>query len=285
MARTTPVSVKNKRRIAIGFTLIAVLMLLLAFRVAWIQVVQADELTEKAIEQQTSDIPIDAKRGEIYDRNGKELATSLTCYSLWVRPAQLAEELDEAGIDKLVQDLSEITGVKAETVKTRLTREQALVRVAKELEKEAADKVKELGIGALSLSEETKRYYPSGNFASQLLGSVTDDGTGRTGIELEYDQYLSGVAGRWVKNTDVSGNELRPPADRLRQGRDPALPDHEGPQGQPRVRLGHPRPARGAGSGKGAGRGHGGNRSREDNGTGDGSGNGRSPGQRRNSRI
>ena len=208
MARTTPVSVKNKRRIAIGFTLIAVLMLLLAFRVAWIQVVQADELTEKAIEQQTSDIPIDAKRGEIYDRNGKELATSLTCYSLWVRPAQLAEELDEAGIDKLVQDLSEITGVKAETVKTRLTREQALVRVAKELEKEAADKVKELGIGALSLSEETKRYYPSGNFASQLLGSVTDDGTGRTGIELEYDQYLSGVAGRWVKNTDVSGNEL-----------------------------------------------------------------------------
>lgn len=208
MAKITPVSVKNKRRIAIGFLLIATLMLLLAFRVAWIQVVQADELTEKAIEQQTSDIPIDAKRGEIYDRKGKELATSLTCYSLWVRPAQLAEELEAAEIDKLAQDLSDMTGIKAETAKDRLTREQALVRVAKELEKETADEIKKLGIGALSLSEETKRYYPSGNFASQLLGSVTDDGTGRTGIELEYDQYLSGVAGRWVKNTDVSGNEL-----------------------------------------------------------------------------
>ena len=65
----TPVSVKNKRRIAIGFVILAILMMLLAFRVAWIQIVQAEELTEKAIAQQTSDIPIEAKRGNIYDRN------------------------------------------------------------------------------------------------------------------------------------------------------------------------------------------------------------------------
>ena len=208
MAKLSPVNVKNKRRIAIGFLVLAVLMLLLAFRVAWIQVVQADELTEKAIQQQTSDIPIDAKRGEIYDRNGKELATSLTCYSLWVRPSELAENLDEAGIDKLAQDLSAIVDEEAADIKKNLTKDQALVRVAKELEKEAADQIRDMEVSGLELSEETKRYYPSGNFASQLLGSVTDDGTGRTGIELQYDQYLSGVAGRWVKNTDVTGNQL-----------------------------------------------------------------------------
>ncbi len=207
MARTS-VSVKNKRRIAIGFLVIAVLMLLLIFRVAWIQVVQADELTEKAIQQQTSDIPIAAKRGIIYDRNGKELATSLTCYSLWVRPAQLAENLDEEKINKLADDLSAIVEMKPNKIKERLTKKQALVKVAKELEKTQADKIRELGISGLELSEDTKRHYPLGNFASQLLGSVTDDGTGRTGIELEYDQYLSGVAGRWVKNTDVTGNQL-----------------------------------------------------------------------------
>ena len=133
MAKLSPVNVKNKRRIAIGFLVLAVLMLLLAFRVAWIQVVQADELTEKAIQQQTSDIPIDAKRGEIYDRNGKELATSLTCYSLWVRPSELAENLDEAGIDKLAQDLSAIVDEEAADIKKNLTKDQALVRVAKEL--------------------------------------------------------------------------------------------------------------------------------------------------------
>lgn len=69
--KRTAVTVTNKKRIAIGFIIIAVLMVLLAFRVAWIQVVDADELTEKAIDQQTSDIPIAAKRGVIYDRNGK----------------------------------------------------------------------------------------------------------------------------------------------------------------------------------------------------------------------
>lgn len=208
MARNTPVNVKNKRRIAIGFLILALLMILLAFRVAWLQVVQADELTDKAISQQTQDIPIDAKRGEIYDRNGKELATSLTCYSLWVRPAELAEDLEAAEIEQLAQQLAEITGAEAAEIKKDLTREQAIVRVSKGLEKEQADQVRELAVDALSLSEESKRYYPSGNFASQLLGSVNDDGAGRTGIELEYDQYLSGVAGRWVKNTDVVGNQL-----------------------------------------------------------------------------
>ena len=99
--KRTAVTVTNKKRIAIGFIIIAVLMVLLAFRVAWIQVVDADELTEKAIDQQTSDIPIAAKRGVIYDRNGKELATSVACYSVWVRPAELAEnKTDEEITDR-----------------------------------------------------------------------------------------------------------------------------------------------------------------------------------------
>ena len=202
------VSLTNKKRIAIGFIIIAVLMVLLAFRVAWIQVVNANEMTQKAVDQQTSDIPIEAKRGTIYDRNGKELATSVTCYSVWARPAQLAESKQNKGIDKISEDLASVLEMDAADVKTKITKNQALVKVAQYLEKEDADKVRELKIAGIELSEDTRRYYPLGNFASQLLGSVTDDGTGRTGIELEYDQYLSGVSGRWVKNTDVAGNEL-----------------------------------------------------------------------------
>ena len=202
------VSLTNKKRIAIGFIIIAVLMVLLAFRVAWIQVVNANEMTQKAVDQQTSDIPIEAKRGTIYDRNGKELATSVTCYSVWARPAQLAESKQNKGIDKISEDLASVLEMDAADVKTKITKNQALVKVAQYLEKEDADKVRELKIAGIELSEDTRRYYPLGNFASQLLGSVTVDNTGRTGIELEYDQYLSGVSGRWVKNTDVAGNEL-----------------------------------------------------------------------------
>lgn len=206
--KKTSVGVKNKKRIAIGFIILAVLMILLAFRVAWIQVVNADELTRKAIDQQTSDVPIEAKRGNIYDRNGNELATSVICYSLWVRPAELAEVMDEEQIIQLAEDLSAVIGDDVEDIRADLVREQALVRVAQYLDKEQAEKVRDMEISALSLSEGTRRYYPLGNFASQLLGSVTIDNTGRTGIELQYDQYLSGIAGRWVKNTDLSGNEL-----------------------------------------------------------------------------
>ena len=206
--KKTSVGVKNKKRIAIGFIILAVLMILLAFRVAWIQVVNADELTRKAIDQQTSDVPIEAKRGNIYDRNGNELATSVICYSLWVRPAELAEVMDEEQISQLAEDLSAVIGDDVEDIRADLVREQALVRVAQYLDKEQAEKVRDMEISALSLSEGTRRYYPLGNFASQLLGSVTIDNTGRTGIELQYDQYLSGIAGRWVKNTDLSGNEL-----------------------------------------------------------------------------
>ena len=206
--KNTPVKVINKKRIAFGFIIIAVLMILLAFRVAWIQIVDADELTEKAIGQQTSDITIEAQRGVIYDRNGKELATSITCYTLWVRPAQLAEENTADEITEIAETLAPIVEMDAGDIRKKLVTEQALVKIAQYLEKDVADQVRDLEITGLELSEATRRYYPLGNFASQLLGSVTIDNTGRTGIELEYDQYLSGIDGRWVKNTDVVGNVL-----------------------------------------------------------------------------
>ncbi len=206
------VTVKNRRRIAIGFSIIALLLVALMFRVAWIQIVDAEELSQMAIDQQTKDTPIEAKRGTIYDRNGKELATSTTCYTLWARPSQIkqknGEERSEAEIRGFAATIAEIVDKDADTIYESMTKDQALVKLAKYLEKDTADELRKLSISGIELSEDTKRYYPLGNFASQVLGSVNDDGAGRTGIELQYDQYLSGVSGRWVKNTDIQGNEL-----------------------------------------------------------------------------
>ena len=75
------VSGRNKKRIIFTFGVLCVLLILLAFRLAWIQVVKAEEYSEKATNQQTSDIPLEAKRGAIYDRNGEALATSAACYT------------------------------------------------------------------------------------------------------------------------------------------------------------------------------------------------------------
>lgn len=206
MKRT--VTVKHKKRIVLGFALLSLILVALTFRVGWHQIVRAEELTEKARDQQTQDVPIAAKRGTIYDRNGKELASSITCYSVWVRPAQLKENQSEKEIEELSVTLADITGEEQDTVLTRLTRQEALVKVAKYLDKDQAEAVRKLDISALQISEDTRRYYSLGNFASQVLGSVNDDNAGRTGIELEYDQYLSGVSGRWVRNIDVAGHEL-----------------------------------------------------------------------------
>lgn len=197
---------ENRRRITIGFFVVALFLTLLIFRVAWIQIVDADDLTERAIAQQRSDEAIQAKRGNIYDRNGKELATSITCYKLSARPYEIKD--NKENVDEIASGLASIIGKDVNEIKEILTQDYPLVTVANYLEKDVADKVRELEYSSLELSEVKKRYYPLGNFASQLLGSVTIDETGRTGIEYQYDQYLSGVAGRWVKETDVSGNIL-----------------------------------------------------------------------------
>lgn len=222
--RAAPVGTKNKKRIALGFLIVAVLLLLLTFRVAYWQIIKGEWLTEKAIAQQTQDTPIEAKRGAIYDRNGKELATSITCYTLWARPAQVKTQkgktITAEQIAAIASQIAQITGRDAETVQTNLTKSTALVRIASNLDKETADAVRALKLNGLELAEGTKRYYPLGNFASQLLGSVSADNTGRAGIELEYDQYLAGVSGRWKKNTDLLGNELVEGAEEYHEAQD-----------------------------------------------------------------
>lgn len=199
---------KNRIRIVYAFMIICALILALSFRLAWVQIVRADEYSEKAVNQQTSDIPIDAKRGSILDTNGKELATSATCYTLWAHPEDIKNNYDKKKIGEISTKLAVILEKDASEIEDLITKKQALTKIAKYLGRDTADKIREMEVFGLELAENTKRYYPLGNFASQLLGSVNDDGHGTVGVELQYDEYLSGVAGRWIKNTDLNGNTL-----------------------------------------------------------------------------
>ncbi len=200
---------KVKKRMVIGFTIVCIVMTMLCGKVGWIQIVRGAEYSKLAVEQQTKDMPIAAKRGSILDRNGEELASSAVCYSVWARPAQVragkTDEQKEASVTKCVEILSEILEMDPEEVRTLVTKEQSLVKVAKYLDKETADAIRKKGLAGIELAEDVKRHYPLGDFASHLLGSVTDDNNGLAGIELRYNQYLSGIAGRWIKNTDRNG--------------------------------------------------------------------------------
>ena len=209
--------VTSKKRILLACTVLFAVMALLCFRVGWIQIVKGEEYSKLAVEQQTRDVPIEAKRGVIYDTNGNELAISATCYSVWARPANIAAGNTDQNKRKLTKEqiiaenvaaLEEVLKKDAAEIEELITKEQALVKVDKYLDKETADKVRELGIYGIEIAEDVKRYYPMGAFLAHTLGSVTDDNTGLSGLELQYNSYLAGVEGRWIKNADIQGNSL-----------------------------------------------------------------------------
>lgn len=219
-----PSTNKNKKRMIFFFVVICILMVLLAFRVGWAQIVRGEEYSRMAVEQQTSDMPISAKRGVIYDRNGKELAVSAMTNTIWVRPASVVSESctkaeNEMRIKYTAKNVAEILGMDEDEVNQLITKDSHLVKVKKYVDKDVANRLRE-GMNAdgketpekkiygIEITEDVKRYYPLGAFAAHLLGSTTDDNQGLSGIELKYNKYLSGIPGRWIKSKDIGGNSL-----------------------------------------------------------------------------
>lgn len=212
----SPSTNKNKRRLIVVFLFVCIACTGLAFRVGWIQVVASEKYSKMAVEQQTRDVPIPAKRGIIYDKNGKELAVSAVTNSIWARPGVVkkadSEEKSAERIDKTAGVLAEILEMDKEEVKEIISVSRSLVKVAKYVDKEKTDQIrqaiKDEGLRGIEIAEDVRRYYPLGAFAAHILGSTTDDNRGLSGIELKYDKYLSGVPGRWIKNTDREGDSL-----------------------------------------------------------------------------
>ncbi|MBR3786807.1 MAG: PASTA domain-containing protein [Firmicutes bacterium] len=185
-------------------------------KIGWLQIVKSDELSAKATQQQTRDTPIEAERGVIYDTNGHELAVSVTCYTIWARPSDIkaadTKAERKARVEDVTEILSEALKMDRDEVKELVTKEQSIVRIKKGIDKDTADKIREglreKKLTGIEIAEDTKRSYPLGAFAAHTLGTVTDDNTGLSGLELEYNTYLSGVEGRWINYTDNSGNRL-----------------------------------------------------------------------------
>lgn len=196
-------NVSSKKRLLFIFTVVSLVMFSLIIRLGWLQIVQGERYKELANSQQTRDIPIPAKRGIIYDRNGKKLSISASSNTIWVRPSEI-EKPEEAALA-----LSKILDLDEEEIFLKISdKRYGLVRLARWMEDDIADLIRKERIRGVWIAEDNKRYYPYGNFASFILGHTTDDNRGMAGIELEYEKYLSGLPGRWIKNTDGKGRQL-----------------------------------------------------------------------------
>ena len=202
-----------RRRLALCMAVFFMLLSALGGRLFWLQVVQGRALQRRAQSQWTSESAIRPTRGRILDRNGAVLAQSATAYTASASPRQvvdaarfaalLAPVLDEeaAVIQRKVSDTSK-GGV---TLKRQLPREtaQQLKRMKAEHAAAGSD-----ALNGLYLEEESKRYYPMGAFAAQLIGLTTIDGVGQAGLEQSLDRYLSGKAGRVLSQVDGKGRAL-----------------------------------------------------------------------------
>lgn len=210
--RMYPTSTINKKRMWIAFIILASLLIILTFRVGWVQIVRGNHYAELAKEEQKKDIPLEAKRGSVYDCNGQDLALSAVTNTIWARPHAIysgrSDKKAKDNYDNTKKALKEVLGLSDEYVKTILKSEKPIVKVAKYVDKEKADELRKRGIKGIEIEEEVKRYYPMGAFASNVLGSVTDDNVGQSGIEARYNNYLSGVPGRWIKDTDRDGESI-----------------------------------------------------------------------------
>lgn len=206
---------KRKVKIRImAFMLIFIFLIgALIVRTGWLQVVDGAHLKKAAIQQQTRDQVIASKRGTIYDRNGKELAVSASVEMVAVLP----NEIKAAKSEELVaQKLADILSMSYDDVKKKVTQRAAYVIIKRKVEKEQTDQIRALkadkqtkdAFAGVYLEEDTKRYYPFGNFASHVIGFTGIDNQGLYGIEKAYDDVLCGTAGRVISAKSAIGVEM-----------------------------------------------------------------------------
>ena len=200
----------NRRRIAMGFGLILVLLFALMIRMGYWQIVKADDLRVMAIEMQKVDTEINPSRGSIYDSRMNVLAESVTEYELYAYSQNLykSNELTPAIKTSNIAILAEVTGKTREEIETVLKGDENLVLLADGLTKDQVDSARKAFTSNVVVKTKISRYYPNGSFAAQILGGVDANNNGRSGLEYQYESELAGVKGRTLMTTDPNGNSL-----------------------------------------------------------------------------
>jgi len=186
-----------------------IIILCLIVRVGWIQFVNGEELQAKAYNQQTLDRKINPKRGTIYDATGETvLAVSSSVETVSVNPTTIKGNEKE----KVAKAMSEIFELDYETVLKKIKKNTSIETIIKKVDKEKTDELRAWLIEnnidhGINIDEDTKRYYPYENLASQVIGFCGSDNQGLDGIEAKYDKVLKGEYGKIQKVTDATGGK------------------------------------------------------------------------------
>lgn len=193
----------NRKRFVVVLLAITFLFFVLLGRTGYIMLIQGAWLQEKAMNQWTRKVTVQAKRGSILDRNMEVLAQSASVDTVLLRPNSIEDA------DEVADKLAEILDMDRDEIYEKATdKTKSEVWLKRQITSEQSDAILELDLAGVAFTTDTKRYYPFGAFMSQTLGYTTVDGVGQEGLEAAYEKYLKGTDGSVMTETDKNGNSI-----------------------------------------------------------------------------
>ena len=191
-----------KNRIIFYFAIIFILFIILALRLVWIQVINSAEYEHKALNQRIREFVVDSERGIIYDNTGRKLAVSLPAKTVVALPDNIINP------EKTAAELDKILNIDYKTIYGRITSDAAAIFLQRKVSDELYKKIEAKNLKGITFTEESKRYYPEGELASHIIGFTGVDNNGLSGLELSYNNYLSGKAGKMIIEKDAQGKTI-----------------------------------------------------------------------------
>ena len=192
----------HRRKIVIVFLMCVLMLAGLMGRLVYLMVFRSEYYQEKADALHERERSIKAARGKIIDRNGTVLATNRTVCTVSVIHSQIKEP------EKVISVLCKELGISEEIVRKRVEKVSSIERVKANVDKETGDKIRSYDLAGVKVDEDFKRYYPFDSLGSKVLGFTGGDNQGIIGLEVYYEDYLKGIDGTILTQTDARGIEL-----------------------------------------------------------------------------
>jgi len=192
----------SKVRVAVIGLVVVAAWMGMGYRLVQIQVVQASDLAEQGLSQRLESRDLAPQRGKMFDRNGELLAMTVQAQSIFAVPDQIEEPLWVA------QQIGGLLGADTDVLYERLTSDRDFVYIKRQVEDVVANEVLGLEIRGVYSHPEPTRIYPAGVVASRVTGFVNIDGVGQEGLELVYDDELSGTPGKAEFERDLQGRVI-----------------------------------------------------------------------------
>ena len=193
---------KAKKRLLLVVSMVFTGFLVVTIRLSYVMIAQADKYLSLAKNLHQRDREIKAPRGNIYDRNGVNIASNKAVYSISVIYSQITDR------EKVIKILSENLLIDESLIRKKVYKNSVREKIKSNVEKSIADRIRRYKLEGIKVDEDYKRVYPYDKLASKVLGFTGGDNQGILGLEVFYDKYLKGKTGRIRTLTDGKGVEI-----------------------------------------------------------------------------